>query len=370
MTRQGHAREGYDMWGTIDNWRQWLVFIGVLLVAIGAAVAFYYVLLKILSGVTRRSMSKAPDLLIRHLRRPVRWVMILIAVSMAADLFVFPPVVKVFAFHFFAILLIALVIWLLTGAVCALSDIILLRSDVDAKDNLRARRAYTQVNMLRRIVIVAIITIGFATILMTFDRVRQLGTAILASAGIAGIVLGLAAQKTLGNLIAGLQIAFTQPIRIDDVVIVEGEWGRIEEITLTYVVVKIWDLRRLVVPITYFIEHAFQNWTRVSADLLGTVLLYTDYTVPVEAVRAELRRILDGTELWDRKTGLLQVTSASDRTLELRVLVSAPDAGTSWDLRCLIREKLIEFIQKDHPHALPRVRADLERPESRNPDAT
>jgi small-conductance mechanosensitive channel len=358
------------MWGSLDNWRQWLVFIVALVVVICAALVLHYLLIKILGGLARRSNSRVPDLLVRHLRRPVLWVMILIAVSLAAEFSVFPPPVEVFAVHLFAILLIALVIWLLTRAMCALSDIVLLRFEMDAKDNLRARAVYTQVNMLRRVVIVAIITIGFAAILMTFDRVRQLGTAILASAGIAGIVLGLAAQKTLGNLIAGLQIAFTQPIRIDDVVIVEGEWGRIEEITLTYVVVKIWDLRRLVVPITYFIEHAFQNWTRVSADLLGTVFLYTDYTVPVEAVRAELRRVLDETELWDHKVGQLQVTNASDRTLELRALVSAPDAGAAWDLRCLVREKLIEFIQKNYPHALPRLRADIEKPESRSPDAT
>jgi len=358
------------MWPRIDDWWQWLVFIGVFLAAVCAALVLYRLLTKILGGLARRSTSKVPDLLVRHLRRPVLWVMILVAVSLAAEFSVFPAPVNVFAIHLFAILLIALVIWLLTRAVCALSDIILLRFEVSAKDNLRARQVYTQVNMLRRVVIVAIITIGFAAILMTFDRVRQLGTAILASAGIAGIVLGLAAQKTLGNLIAGLQIAFTQPIRIDDVVIVEGEWGRIENITLTYVVVKIWDLRRLVVPITYFVERPFQNWTRASTDLLGTVVLYADYTMPVEAVRTELRRILDETELWDRKVGLLQVTNTSDRAMELRVLVSAPNAAISWDLRCLVREKLIEFVQKNYPEALPRLRADIEKPEGPNGNAT
>ncbi len=351
------------MWGSLDNWRQWLVFVVVLVVTVCAALVLHYLLTRILGGLARRSKSRVPDLLIRHLRRPVLWVMILAAVSLATEFSVFPGPVDVFAMHFSAILLIALVIWLLTKAVCALSDIVLLRFEVDVRDNLRARQVHTQVNMLRRIVIVVILAIGFAAILMTFDKVRQLGTAILASAGIAGIVLGLAAQKTLGNLIAGLQIAFTQPIRIDDVVIVEGEWGRIEDITLTYVVVKIWDLRRLVVPITYFVEHPFQNWTRVNADLLGTVLLYTDYIVPLEAVRTEFQRILDETELWDRKVGQLQVTNASERTLELRALVSASNAGASWDLRCHVREKLVEFIQKNYPHALPRLRADLQKPE-------
>jgi len=350
------------MWGSIDNWRQWLVSVIVLLVAVCAALVLHYLLVRILSGLTRRSASRVPDLLLGHLRQPVLWVMILIAVSLVAELSVFPSAVNAFAIHIFAVLFITLVVWLLTRAVDALSDTVLLRFEGGAKEDLRARRVYTQVNVLRRVAVVVILTIGFAGVLMTFDRVRQLGTAILASAGIAGIVLGLAAQKTLGNLIAGLQIAFTQPIRIDDTVIVEGEWGQIEEITLTYVVVKTWDLRRLVMPITYFVEHPFQNWTRTSTDLLGTVLLYADYTVPVEAVRAELQRILDGTELWDRKVSQLQVTNASERTLELRVLVSAPDAGTSWDLRCLVREKLIEFIHKNYPQALPRLRADLAKP--------
>jgi small-conductance mechanosensitive channel len=351
------------MWGRVDNWQQGLVFIAVLLVAICIALALHYLLVRILSGLARRSGSKMPDLLIRHLRQPTRWVMILLAASLSGELLALPPALSEFTKHLFAIVLLGLIAWLLIEAVHALSDIILLRFPAGDKDDLRARRVYTQINVLRRIVIAIIVTIGLAVILMTFPRVRQLGTAILASAGIAGIVIGLAAQKTIGNLLAGLQIAFTQPIRIGDVVIVEGEWGQIEEITLTYVVVKIWDLRRLVVPITYFIEHPFQNWTRASADLLGTVLLYADYTAPVDALRAELQRILSETDLWDHKVGLLQVTNASERTLELRVLVSAPDAGTAWDLRCHVREKLVEFLQKNYPQALPKFRAELGKSE-------
>jgi small-conductance mechanosensitive channel len=200
---------------------------------------------------------------------------------------------------------------------------------------------------------------ALGTMLMTFEKVRQLGTTLLASAGIIGIIFGIAAQRTIGTFMAGLQIAFTQPIRIDDVVIVENEWGRIEEITLTYVVVKIWDLRRLMVPITYFIEKPFQNWTRVTADLLGTVYIYVDYTVPVEAVRAELREILKGTELWDGKVCVLQVTNTSEHAIELRALMSAADASTAWALRCYAREKLVEFIQKSYPESLPKLRASL-----------
>jgi small-conductance mechanosensitive channel len=191
--------------------------------------------------------------------------------------------------------------------------------------------------------------------------VRQLGTAMIASAGVAGIVIGFAAQKSLGTLLAGFQIAMTQPIRIDDVVIVEGEWGKIEEITLTYVVVKIWDLRRLVVPITYFIEKPFQNWTRTSADILGTVFLHVDYGVPVGAVREELTRILAASPNWDHKVNVLQVTDAKERTLELRALASSSDASKSWDLRCEMREKLVAFIQDQYPESLPRLRTTFER---------
>jgi small-conductance mechanosensitive channel len=203
--------------------------------------------------------------------------------------------------------------------------------------------------------------------LMVFQSVRQFGTAMIASAGVAGIIIGFAAQKSLATFLAGLQIAMTQPIRIDDVVIVEGEWGRIEEITLTYVVVCIWDLRRLVVPITYFIEKPFQNWTRTSSDILGTVFLQVDYDVPVEAVRAELTRILEASTLWDRKVNVLQVTESRERTLELRALASASDAGRSFDLRCEVREKLVAFIQKNYPGSLPRVRVINSTEESRTP---
>jgi small-conductance mechanosensitive channel len=195
---------------------------------------------------------------------------------------------------------------------------------------------------------------------MTFDKIKQLGTAILASAGVIGIVVGFAAQRTIGTFIAGLQIAFTQPIRVDDVVIVEGEWGRIEEITLTYVVVKIWDLRRLIVPITYFIEKPFQNWTRVSADILGTVFIYVDHTVPTNSIRKELQRILEASENWDKKVCVLQVTNATERTVELRALMSAPDASIAWSLRCEVREKLLEYLQKKYPGSLPKLRVETE----------
>ena len=198
---------------------------------------------------------------------------------------------------------------------------------------------------------------------MLFEEVRQLGISLFASAGVAGIIIGFAAQKLIATVLAGLQIAITQPIRIDDVVIIENEWGRIEEITLTYVVVKIWDQRRLVVPSTYFFEKPFQNWTRTSAEILGTVFLYTDYHVSFDALRKELTRLLESTPLWDKRVNVLQVTDAKEYGVEIRALVSAKDSPTAWDLRVFIREKMIEFIQKNYPESLPRTRVVFEQGE-------
>ncbi len=216
-------------------------------------------------------------------------------------------------------------------------------------------------DILKRIAIALVVTVAICLALMTFENIRRLGSTLLASVGIIGIIVGLAAQKTIGTFIAGIQLAFTQPIRVDDVVIVENEWGRIEEITLTYVVVKIWDLRRLILPATYFLEKPFQNWTRTTADLLGTVYIYADYSIPVEPLRQELERILRNSGEWDGKVCGLQVTGASERTVELRGLISAPDASAAWNLRCLVREQLVAFIRTRYPGSLPKVRAAFEK---------
>jgi small-conductance mechanosensitive channel len=254
------------------------------------------------------------------------------------------------------------VAWLVVKLSYVGESLILMQYKVDVTDNLQARRVHTQIQILKKVVIVIVGIVALATMLMTFEKVRQLGTSILASAGIIGIIVGIAAQRSIATLLAGLQMAITQPIRLDDVVIVEGEWGRIEEITLTYVVVRIWDLRRLIIPMTYFLEKPFQNWTRVSAELLGTVFLYVDYTVPVHAVRTELHRILENSKLWDGRVCVLQVTNATERTVELRALMSAPDSSSAWELRCEVREKLIEFVQKNYPDGLPKVRGELREP--------
>ncbi len=259
-----------------------------------------------------------------------------------------------------SLLIIGVIVWMLIQATSALESLILAGYRMDEADNLKARRVYTQVHVLRKVVIAGLVLLGLASMLMVFPSVRQFGTSILASAGIAGIILGIAAQRSLANFIAGFQIAITQPIRIEDAVVVEGEWGWIEEVTLTYVVVRIWDWRRLVLPITYFVEQPFQNWTRTSGNILGSVFLYVDYSIPLDALRAELDRVLDSTDLWDRRAKVLQVTDSRDHDIELRILCSGKDSPTTWDLRCHVREKMIEFIRDNYPGSLPRLRASLE----------
>jgi hypothetical protein len=229
----------------------------------------------------------------------------------------------------------------------AMREVVTSRYRTDVPDNLAARQMATRINMLHRIVVILIAGFAASAMLMSFPSLRHIGTSLLASAGVAGIVVGMAARPALSNLIAGVQLAFTQPIRIDDVVIVEGEWGWIEEIRTTYVVVRIWDLRRLVLPLNYFIERPFQNY------------LSADYTLPVEEVRQELKRILDSTDMWDGKVWGLQVTDATDRTIQLRALMSAADSGKAWNLRCYVREKLITFLQTRHPESLPKARAEI-----------
>jgi small-conductance mechanosensitive channel len=263
----------------------------------------------------------------------------------------------------FGIFLIVALSVLIIRGVNAVQQALMGRHRMDAPDNLSARRIYTQVSVIRKIIVSTVVIIATGSILMLFDPVRQFGTSILASAGIAGVVIGFAAQKTLGNVLAGIQIALTQPLLIDDIVVVEGEFGQIEEITLTYVTVRTWDLRRLVLPITYFIEKPFQNWSRVSTELLGTVILYLDYQVPLGELRKELKRLLENNPKWDRRVCGLQVTDTKESTIVVRALVSGTDPGKTFDLRCEVREGLIEFLRRDYPESLPRVRnVDVDEP--------
>jgi len=251
--------------------------------------------------------------------------------------------------------------WLAVRAVGAVELRILREHPVDVEDNLAARRVQTQTRVIAGVIQGALILVGVSLALMTFPAIRQIGATLLASAGIIGLVAGIAARPVFGHLIAGLQIALAQPIRLDDVVIVEGEWGRIEEITSTYVVVRVWDERRLIVPLQWFIENPFQNWTRTSAELLGTAFLWLDYRTPMAEVRAELQRICNDDPRWDGRVCVAQVTETTERTIEVRLLVSARNSGDLFDLRCALRERMLEFLNAHHPQALPRLRADLAR---------
>ena len=246
--------------------------------------------------------------------------------------------------------------WLLAVVVFAAEYLTLAKFPIDIADNRRARRVRTQVTLLRRVAVALIVTLVVASMLLTLPGARQAGATILASAGVIGIVAGLAAQSSLSNLFAGLQLAFTNALRMEDVVVVEGEWGRIEEITLTYVVVRTWDDRRLILPSTYFTTTPFQNWTRKDSAVLGTVELDLDWRVPLAELRAELDRTLESSTLWDRRVGVLQVTDAVGRLVRIRVVVSAVDGPTVFDLRCQVREALVEYLRRHHPEALPVVR--------------
>ncbi|HEY5297017.1 MAG TPA: mechanosensitive ion channel domain-containing protein [Verrucomicrobiae bacterium] len=265
-----------------------------------------------------------------------------------------------------SILIICAIAWILVQAVSIGQKALIAGYDIQAADNLQARKIYTQTKLIGRTLHVVIGLCAIASILMLFQEVRHLGASLLASAGIVGIIAGVAAQKTLSNFFAGFQIALAQPIRQDDVVIVEGEWGRIEEITLTYVVVHIWDDRRLILPLSYFIEKPFQNWTRASAQLLGSVFVWVDYSFPVDDGRKALKEIIENHPLWDKRFWNLQVSDATEKTMQLRILATTADASKGWDLRCAIREKFIAYVQKNHPQSLPRVRAELNSIETKS----
>ncbi len=339
----------------LTDWQSWAWPAARVVAVATAGILAHLAIYALASRAVKRIKSEVDDSLVRHSRGPMGLILPIFAVKLA-----FPALPGV-ASHALSLLVIAAIAWLVMRLTNILEDVLSYRYRMDVADNLRARRIHTQLQVIRRIVGVIVIVIAVSAMLMTFPNIRQLGASILASAGIAGVIVGMAARPTLANLLAGVQIALTQPIRLDDVVVVEGEWGRIEEITTTYVVVRIWDLRRLVLPLSYFIEKPFQNWTRRTADILGTVYIYADYTVPVEEVRKELKRIVKGSALWDGKVCGLQVTDASESTVSLRPLISAADSGKAWDLRCLVREKLIEFLQKRYPECLPKTRAELRR---------
>ena len=343
-----------------------LISVAVLSAIVLATLMLCYLLLFILARLNRRLSMALFDAALKELRGPILLLSPLAVALPILPFLDFSRGVYGWLSHAITILAIIGIAWTAIRSFDIWRDLLHLRYRLDVPDNLHARQVHTQVAMLRRIAVVMVSVVGLAVVLMTFPGVRAVGATLFASAGVAGLVVGLAARPAIGNLLAGLQVALTEPIRIDDVVVVEGEWGWIEEIRTSYVVVRIWDQRRLVLPLSYFIEKPFENWTRRSADILGTVFLYADYTVPVDAIRAELHRILQGSKLWDGRSWALQVTDATAQTLELRALMSAANSSDVWDLRCLVREELVRFMQTHHPDALPRTRVSLDR----RPDRT
>ncbi|HTV63243.1 MAG TPA: mechanosensitive ion channel domain-containing protein [Verrucomicrobiae bacterium] len=304
--------------------------------------------------------SRAAKFLVPLLGRSLRVFLPVLVVVFALPAF-FPAADEPVFARVSSILIILAVAWVLFQAVDLGQKSLLAGYDITTADNLQARKIHTQFHLIGRTLHVLIGICTVASILMLFQEVRHVGASMFASAGIVGIIAGIAAQKTLANFFAGFQIALAQPMRQDDVVIVEGEWGRIEEITLTYVVVHVWDDTRLVLPLTYFIEKPFQNWTRASAQLLGSVFVFVDYTFPVDEARKALKEIVERQPLWDKRFWNLQVSDADEKTMQLRVLATAADSSKAWNLRCEIREQFIAYIQKNYPQCLPRVRADLDQ---------
>jgi small-conductance mechanosensitive channel len=342
-----------------QNWHQVLWSTITLIVAIAVSLIARAILFWMLRRVTKRKATILGQSLVRHSEQPSHSIFPLLAVLAVLPGLPLPEIAMSALEHIAGIGLIAAIAWLAILLIEVTSDIMAGRYRIDVADNLVARRVQTQFQVVRRISVILVSVITVSLILMTFPAIKHIGMSILASAGLASLVVGMAMKDTLANLIAGVQIAFAQPFRVEDVVVINGDWGWIEEIGAMYVVVRIWDLRRLVLPLSYFLENPFENWTRKSADLLGYTYIYTDYTVPVDAVRAELKRICEGSRLWGGNVCAIQVSDSDQHTMQLRALMDVRNSSDAWDLRCLVREKLIDFLQKNYPDSLPRYRGEL-----------
>lgn len=300
---------------------------------------------------------------ILRLSRPLNYFLPLLMLNFGLKIMRLSPEVYRFWNKVIEITLIITFATILVNIFRIFEEYLLYKHDVSKSDNLRARKVQTQLLFVRKVIIAIIVLVTIAIVLLSFPNLRKIGAGLLTGVGIGSVIIGFAAQQSLANFLAGLQIAFTQPLRIDDAVVVEGEWGKVEEITLTYVVVQIWDQRRLILPIKYFLEKPFQNWTRTSSEILGTVFIYADYGIPIEAIRQELTRLLEGHPLWDKRVNVLQTTDLKERTVELRALMSARNSGDAFDLRCYVRENLLKFINENYQEHLPKLRAEVKSEE-------
>lgn len=348
-----------DILNTLERLPDWLTASALVIGGVLVALVANALIVQTIRNTLGVRHPKTRSLLTRS-KGPLRLALIVLALSLVVRI---SPIGETAATMFGNILnvaFIALLGWTAIIAVQIGSQVYLRRFSLDAEDNLLARKHVTQIGILKRAADTMIVIMTVAAAMMSFEEVRQYGVSLFASAGVAGLAIGLAARPLLANLIAGVQIAVAQPIRLDDVVFLEGEYGTIEEITTTYVVIKLWDWRRMIVPLSYFIEKPFQNWTRETSALIGSVFLYVDYTVPVEKLREKLTEVARASPLWDGRVVVLQVSDATkDHTVELRALVSARSAPATWDLRCEVREKLIAYLQEEYPGALPRQRQEF-----------
>jgi small-conductance mechanosensitive channel len=346
----------------IKSWLAWLPDPLVALLILALAVAIALALHNSALQMLRRTLAdRHPYVLsvFTQLRGVTQLGLLILAMIVVIPVAPFDPDTAEWLARLLLIAIVGLAGWAAITALHIAADHYLRQFRIDTDDNLLARKHVTQVRVLQRTADVLVVVVTFGAALMTFEPVRQYGVSLFASAGVAGIVAGLAARPVLSNLIAGVQLAMTQPIRIEDAVVIENEFGTIEEITSTYVVVRLWDLRRMIVPLTYFIEKPFQNWTRETSKLIGSAFIYVDYRAPVEIIRKKLGEIVRNSKHWDGGMVALQVTEAKEHSIELRCLMSAASAGKAFDLRCEVREKLVDFLQKQHPGALPRQRADV-----------
>ncbi|MDD3836910.1 MAG: mechanosensitive ion channel domain-containing protein [Phenylobacterium sp.] len=350
------------------GWPTWVFSLLLMALALAAALVTHEIIVRLVRRAMRRADEFWRPMVIRT-RRPGRLALLIAALAASSAIAPLPPELAGGLRHLLLIAFIVLLGWTAYIALDIATALYMRRFKVDVDDNLLARKHLTQVRILRRALIILIFIVTASLALMTVSGVRQWGVSLLAAGGAASIIVGLALQPLLSNLIAGIQIAMTQPIRIDDAVVVEGEWGNVEEITATYVVIRVWDQRRLVLPLSYFLQNPFQNWTRESSELLGVVLLHVDYAAPVAAIRARLEEIARASPLWDGRVVVLQVTDLRERTMELRCLVSARNSGQAFDLRCEVREKLVAFLKEQHPEALPLGRLELRAAEAPAADA-
>lgn len=336
------------------------------LIILASAVIFGFILKFILSLVVRKKAEQTGNFrflrsFFAHTGTPLNYFLPLFFLNFLLPLMQMPELALNRLGKIIEIAIIITFAWFLIRSISVAQDYVYHRFDLKKENNLRERKIRTQLLYIRQVITGIIILLTVAAILLSFSTLRRLGTGLLTGVGIGGIVIGFAAQRSLANLLAGFQIAFTQPLRIDDVLVVEGEFGRVEEITLTYVVLHLWDDRRLILPITYFIEKPFQNWTRTGSAITASVFLYADYSLPIDVMRQEAKRLVHNHPLWDGRVFAVHVTDATRESLQIRIIMSAHDSGQAWDLRCFVRENIIKFISNNYPQSLPRTRADVQQ---------